>query len=233
MKGLKVFLNKKELGLPIWAWALILAVVVVVFMKLRSKSSASDSSDAATSTDTTGSSNGVDGSDGGGTGDITSPASATDDSGELTNIDNELSALLNAGTTADTSTDGGGITPTSTKAATTKKPKTNASGIWWAGKWYTNWTELSAYLKTHGVNPDEWAAKHPTASKAIGHLPPTAVPQKTLQKEADKKAKKQKAAEAKAKKKEAAKQKAAAKKQAAKAKPVQKKAKKTTPKKKK
>src|ERR1035437_1662238 len=97
MKGIKEFLNKKEMGLPIWAWALILAVVLVVFMKLRNKSGASSSQDAAA---TDAASSGV-GAASGGTGDYSMPTSATDTSGESSSIDAALAALLDAQTTAD------------------------------------------------------------------------------------------------------------------------------------
>src|SRR5882672_10516689 len=182
------FLKRKELGLPVWAWGLVVAVVLFYFFYIRKRSG----SGSGTVDTLSGLTTGTPASSSGGAGSL-SPLTPADNSlplvgtgaGDLTGASQDLTGQLNdflsqldsniadqfAGLNTAT-TDPGSIfqnDPTNQTAAPVAKEKPIALN--WGGKQFSSKAQFKAWAKTHGTSVAAVMALHPAAALIYSQLP--------------------------------------------------------------
>lgn len=160
-KGFLAFLQRKEMGLPIWAWALVLAFAMFLLYK-RGKGKTSAASSPATAADTTGQpdTSGLGDFSGGGGGG-TSP---TDTSGNLSNTSPFGSGFelpygygADQGFPTDFSTLPEGTNPTATTGVGGVGP------LRWGEQNFTSRAQFESWLSGHGGSIAAFRVTHPAA----------------------------------------------------------------------
>lgn len=158
-KGTMGFLTKKELGLPIWAWGLI--VSVLLFFLYKHFKGASTTTPAAASTDaTTGdfpATTADDGSGGTAGGGTDSSGDLSDIAASLQNEPQAIADLLGAQGFLQTQPLANGTNPYATTGIAGVGP------LDWGGQPFTSRSQFNAYLKSKGLSVTQFEVMHPAA----------------------------------------------------------------------
>lgn len=177
------FLKKKELGLPIWAWGIIVAVFMFLlyrhYKNAGSSSASSNTLGTSTTPDTTpvdtGSGSAGDSGSGGIGGDTGAGAGGgTDTSGGLAAL---ASVLAPEGAYYQSLLDGlqGGTTPLGGDTTTGTNPMaaqtTGFNPLLWNDVAFKTRSQFDSYLKSKGLTVATFAKKHPAAYKVYKALP--------------------------------------------------------------
>lgn len=176
-KGFVNSLKKKELGLPIWAWGIIVAVVIVAFY-LHSKKAGKASNTgtaqpltggtATAPNDTSGAGGGTDpsGSSGSGADDLSSELAAQTDainaqSQQLASEFSDQTDLLQSYLDSANGETSPGTSPGGNPSATTSVA--GVGPLNWGGTHFTSQAQFNAYLKARGISAAHFRVMHPAA----------------------------------------------------------------------
>lgn len=170
------FLKKKELGLPLWAWALIVAVLMYLLYRHYKNSAANASAASTTAPDTTGTSTGALDTSGGGSGDFSGGGGGPsgDNSGALSALAADLApegqyyqSLLDAGQGLIDP----GLQVPDPNASVTPTDTASTNPLSWGGTSFTTRAQFNAWLGSHGGSLKQFAVTHPAAYAQYLGLP--------------------------------------------------------------
>lgn len=168
MGGAVAFLKRKEMGLPVWAWGLIIAVAVfILYRRFKGHSPASTSANSANTNPTgAGDFGSSTGDSGGGSGSST-PDNSSDPLAELAS---ELGARGAFGYGSSPLQLGQGLDTSSLGPTPFAVNLPGSKVLNWAGVNFTTQAQFDAYLKSHGLTVKTFAARHPAAYKIYSNL---------------------------------------------------------------
>lgn len=165
MKGLVGFLKRKEMGLPIWAWTLIVAVVLFVlyrYMRGRSPKQAASGSPASSQEQA-----GV-GDSGGG--DASGSSTPEDTSPSLSDLGNFLSPGFQGVGGLGYPFGQNDVTTTGAPATTTAVNSPGSKVLNWAGVDFKTQAQFDSYLKSKGLSVKQFQRNHPAAYNIYQNL---------------------------------------------------------------
>lgn len=165
------FLKKKELGLPMWAWAIIVAVIMLVLYRhFKNSSGANSQTPVDATSQATPADSGTAGDLGGGSGGG-SLGGATDTSGALSDTVSNLAAKEAADYQALFDQLQGNAQGNPGPGNITPAPTASTNGLEWDGTTFKSRADFNAYLKSKGLSVKQFAARHPAAYAIYLALP--------------------------------------------------------------